>query len=172
MDMKTPMLVIVGSLSLMARAPAASVTVSDTSSALPGLALDATAMLIDAGLQPRGTGGGKLVVEARGLHCDRRSNAPVDAADPHAGVPTLKCRINAKNEKDTKSGQPFAEARAMSDLLEKIQSAGNNGGVAFSDCAMGGYCGTFARAISCTIDTKVENLNNGGRWSCTFTDGQ
>jgi hypothetical protein len=172
MNPKTPVLVTVSLLSLMWGASAASVTVSDTSSTLPGVALDTTAILIDAGLQPHNAGGGKFTVEAKGFHCDRRSNAPVDAADPHAGVPTLKCRINAKNEKDTKSGQPFAEARAMSDLLEKIQNAGNNGGVAFSDCAMGGYCGTIARAISCTIDTKIENLDNGGRWSCTFTDGQ
>jgi hypothetical protein len=167
-----PMFGVVGALALMPGALAASVAVSDTSSTLPGVALEATAMLIDVGLQPRGTGGGKFTVEAKGFHCDRRSNAPVDSADPHAGVATLKCRINATNEKDTKSGQPFAEARAMSDLLEKIQNAGNNGGVAFGDCAMGGYCGTFARAITCTIDSKIENLSNGGRWTCTFTDGQ
>jgi hypothetical protein len=37
---------------------------------------------------------------------------------------------------------------------------------------VGGYCGTFARSISCTIDTTIDNLNNGGRWICTFTDGQ
>jgi hypothetical protein len=172
MKITAPMLVIVCSLTLFSPALAASVTVSDTSAALPGLALDATAMLLDAGLPVHAAGGGKFMVEAKGFHCDRRSNAPVDAADPHAGVPTLKCRINAKNIKDTKSGKPFAEARALSDLLDKVQSSGSNGGVAFSDCALGGYCGTFARAISCTIDTMIEKLNNGGRWTCTFTDGQ
>jgi hypothetical protein len=128
-------------------------------------------MLVDAGLRLSGSAG-KFTVEAQGFHCDQRSNAPVDAADPHAGLPTLKCRINAKNERDTTSGQPFAEGRAMTDILEKIQNAADNGGVAFSDCAMGGYCGTFVRAIKCTIDTHVENLNNGGRFACTFTDGQ
>jgi hypothetical protein len=128
-------------------------------------------MLIDAGLRVTG-GGGKFTVEAEDFHCDQRSNAPVDAADPHAGLPTLKCRINAKNERDTKSGQPFAEGRAMTDILDKIENAAENGGVAFGDCAMGGYCGTFVRAIKCTIDTRVENLNDGGRWACTFTDGQ
>jgi hypothetical protein len=171
MNLKASMLLIVGSLALMSAALAASVTVSDTSSALPGVALDATAMLIDAGLRVRAAGG-KFVVEAKGFHCDRRSNAPLDAADPHAGVPALKCRINAKNEKDTRSGRTFAEARAMTDLLEKIQNAGNNGGVAFSDCAAGGYCGIFAPSISCTIDTAIDNFSNGGRWACTFTDGQ
>jgi hypothetical protein len=173
MNVTAPMLAIVGSLlPLMSAALAASVTVSDTSPGLPGVALDATAILIDAGLRVRSSGSGKLTVEAKGFHCDRRSNAPLVAADPHAGLPALKCRINAKNEKDTKSGQPFAEARAMTDLLEKIQNANDNGGVAFGDCAMGGYCGTFARAISCTIDTTIENFIDGGRWTCTFTDGQ
>src|SRR5258708_7489143 len=166
------MLVVFGSLTLISSALAASVTISDTSAVLPGVALDATAMLIDAGLPVHNTGGGKFMVEAKGFHCDRRSNAPVDPADPHAGVPTLKCRINAKNVKDTKTGKVFAEARAMSVLLDKVQNSSSNGGVGFSDCALGGYCGTFARAISCTIDTMIENLNNGGRWSCTFTDGQ
>jgi hypothetical protein len=149
---------------------AASVTVSDTSAGLPGVALDATAILIDAGLQLRNIGGGKFTVEAKGLHCDRRSNAPLDAADPHAGVATLKCRINARNEKDSKIGQPFAEGRAMTELLDKIDAG--DSGVHFSDCAMGGYCGTYVRTITCTIDTTVQNFIASGRWSCVFTDGE
>ncbi len=170
MSVKPPLLVVVGLVSAVSAAGAASVTVSDTAPGLPGVALEATAILVDAGLPVRGSG--KLTVEVKGFHCDSRSNAPLDAADPHAGLPSLQCRINAKNERDTKSGQPFAEARAMTHLLDKIQNAKDNGGVAFGDCAMGGYCGTFARSISCSIDTKVENFINGGRWSCTFTDGQ
>jgi len=170
MSVKASLLVIFGLLSGVSAAPAASVTVSDTTPGLPGVAVEATAMLVDAGLPVRGSG--KLTVEVKGFHCDSRSNGALDAADPHGGLPTLKCRINAKNEKDGKSGQPFAEARALTHLLDKIQNAKDNGGVAFGDCAMGGYCGTFARSISCSIDTKVENFINGGRWSCTFTDGQ
>jgi hypothetical protein len=169
--MKLPLLAIGGSLFLTVAAHAASFTVSDKSAKLPGVAREVVAMLIDAGLRPIGSGG-KFTVEAQGLHCDQRSNAPVDAADLHAGLPSLKCRINAKNERDATSGQPFAEGRAMTDILEKIQNAAENGGVAFSDCAMGGYCGTFVRLIKCTIDTHVENLNNGGRFACVFTDGQ
>jgi hypothetical protein len=170
--MKLPALVIACSSPLVSVGLAASVTISDTSSALPGVAAEVSAMLIDAGLQPQDSGGGKLTVEARGFHCDRRSNAPLDAADPHAGLPTLKCRLNAKNLRDTKTGQPFAEARAMTDLLQKIQDSGESGGVQFGDCAMGGYCGTFVPSIKCTINTIIENFSNGGRWACTFSDGQ
>ena len=169
--MKVPLLVVVCSLPMTSACLAASVTVSDTSSGLAGVAADTTALLIDAGVRVQNSGAGKLTVEIQGLHCDRRSNAPLDAADPHAGLPTLKCRINAKNERDTKTGQPFLEARAMMDLLQKIQDSKPGGGVAFGDCAMGGYCGTFA-AIRCTINTAVENFRDGGRWACTFTDGQ
>jgi hypothetical protein len=166
------LLAIASALPLMTPAWAASVTVSDTSAALPGVAADTTAILLDAGLPAHSSGGGKFKVEARGFHCDRRSNGPLDAADPHAGLPTLKCRLNAKNLKDTKTGRPFAEARAMTDLLQKIQDSSASGGVQFGDCASGGYCGTYARSITCTIDTSIDNFNNGGRWACTYTDAQ
>jgi hypothetical protein len=26
--------------------------------------------------------------------------------------------------------------------------------------------------VAITIDTKIDNFSNGGRWSCDFTDGQ
>jgi hypothetical protein len=169
--MRTSLLVIGCALPLMTPGWAASVTVSDTSAALPGVAADTTAILLDAGLPARRSGGGKFTVEARGFHCDRRSNGPLDAADPHAALPTLKCRLNAKNLKDTKTGRPFAEARAMTDLLQKIQDSSGSG-AQFGDCASGGYCGTYARSIACTIDTSIDNFNNGGRWACAYTDGQ
>ena len=61
----------------------------------------------------------------------------------------------------------------MVDLLQKVQDskAGASPGPAFTDCAMG-YCGTFAKSIKCTIDTKIDNFSNGGRWTCVYTDGQ
>jgi hypothetical protein len=68
MSVKVPRLVIVGLLSGVSAAPAASVTVSDTASGLPGVALDAIAMLVDAGLPLRSSGGGKLTVEVKGFH--------------------------------------------------------------------------------------------------------
>ncbi|HEY2228949.1 MAG TPA: hypothetical protein VGI22_14660 [Xanthobacteraceae bacterium] len=170
--MRTPLLAIFCAASLLSPARAASVTVSDMSAALPGVAADVTAMLLDAGLKARRSGGAKFTVAARGLHCDRRSNAPLDAAHPHAGLPTLKCRLGARNLKDTRTGRPFAEARAITDLLQKIQDSSESGGVQFGDCASGGYCGTYVLSIACIIDTSVENFSNGGRWACTFTDGQ
>jgi hypothetical protein len=148
---------------------AASVTVADSSTTLQGVAAATTAALIDARLRVRNAGGGNFTVEARGLHCDSYSNAPLDAADPHAGLPTLKCRVHARNKKDTRSGRRFGDGRAINDLLQKVQDAG---GIQLIDCASGGYCGTFAKSIKCTINTTIDNFNNGGRWSCVFTDGQ
>ena len=95
----------------------------------------------------------------------RRSTPPTR----DAGLPTLKCRINSENKRGTTAGQVFGEGRAMTDLLQKVGSP--NTGAAFTDCAMG-YCGTFAKSIKCTIDTKIDNFSNGGRWTCVFTDGQ
>jgi hypothetical protein len=150
---------------------AASVTVPDNSPTMPNVAATATAVLLDAGISAKKAGGGNFVVEAKGIHCDQHSNGPVDAADPHAGLPTVKCRIDAQNKKDTKSGRPFAEARTIFDLFDKVQQSGG-GGIQLTDCAMGGYCGAFAKSIRCTINTAVDDYSKGGRWSCVFTDGQ
>ena len=50
-----------------------------------------------------------------------------------------------------------------------IQNSSAGGGTVFTDCAMG-YCGTFAKSITCTIDTTDLNYSNGGPW-CTYADG-
>jgi hypothetical protein len=147
---------------------AASVTVSDKSTPLAGVAAATTALLLDAGIKPQNAGGGVLTVEAKNFHCDQHSNAAVDASSVRAGLPTLKCRINSQNKRGATAGQPFGPGQAMTDVLERVQNAG---GVAFTDCGMG-YCGTFAKSIKCTIDTKIDNFSNGGRWTCDFTDGQ
>jgi hypothetical protein len=157
------------SLVMTSVALSASVTVSDQSPALPGVAATATALLLDAGLKPQNAGNGVVVVEAKNFHCDQHSNAALDASNPRAGLPTLKCRINSENKRGTAAGQIFGEGRAMTDLLQKV--GGPNSGAAFTDCAMG-YCGIFAKSIKCTIDTRIENFSNGGRWTCVFTDGQ
>jgi hypothetical protein len=166
--MKTLLAASICSLAMTSASFAASVTVSDKSTTLPGVAAATTALLLDAGLKPQNAGGGVLTVEMRNLHCDQHSNAAVDASSVSAGLPTLKCRINSQNKRGTTIGQPFGDGRPMTDLLQKVQDAG---GAAFIDCAMG-YCGTFARSINCIIDTKIGNFSNGGRWTCLFTDGQ
>jgi hypothetical protein len=107
------------------------------------------------------------MVDAKNFHCDQA----LDASSVRAGLPTLKCRINSQNKRGTTVGQRFGEGRAMTELLQKVQGSNPPGGAAFSDCGMG-YCGIFAKSIKCTIDTKIGNFSNGGRWSCVFTDGQ
>jgi hypothetical protein len=173
--MKILFAALICSLTMATAAHSASITVPDNSSALAGVAAATTALLLDSGLKPQNTGGGVFVVEAKNFHCDQNSNAAVDAKSVRAGLPTLKCRTNSPNKRGATAGPPFGEGRAMTDLLQKVQDskAGSSasGGAAFTDCAMG-YCGTFAKSIKCTIDTKIDNYSNGGRWSCVFTDGQ
>jgi len=166
--MKTILAASILSLAVTTAASSATVTVPDNSSTLGGVAAATTALLLDSGLKPKNAGGGVLVVEAKNFHCDQLTNAAMDAMNMHAGLPTLRCRTNAPNKRGTTSGPLFGDGRALVDLLQKVQNAG---GVAFTDCAMG-YCGTFAKSIKCTIDTKIDNYSNGGRWSCVFTDGQ
>jgi hypothetical protein len=151
-------------------AGAASVTVPDNSTSLAGVAAATTALLLDAGLKPQNAGGGVFVLDAKNFHCDQHLNGALDASSVRAGLPTLKCRINSQNKRGTTAGQPFGGGRAMTELLQKVQGS-NPPGAAFSDCGMG-YCGIFAKSIKCTIDTKIGNFSNGGRWSCVFTDGQ
>ena len=146
----------------------ASVTVPDNSTGLAGVAGAATALLLDAGVRPQNSGSGVFVLEVKSFHCDQHLNGALDASNPRAGLPSLKCRINSQNRRGATAGQPFGEARAMTDLLQKVQGGG---GVAFTDCGMG-YCGIFAKSIRCTIDTKIGDFGKSGRWSCVFTDGQ
>jgi hypothetical protein len=119
-------------------------------------------------VRPQTSGSGMFVLEVRSFHCDQHLNGALDASNPRAGLPSLKCRINSQNRRGATAGQPFGEARAMTDLLQKVQGGG---GVAFTDCGMG-YCGIFAKSIRCTIDTKIGDFGKSGRWSCVFTDGQ
>jgi hypothetical protein len=150
---------------------AASVTVVDSTAALPGVAQATAALMLDAGLPVHNAGGGKRTVEAKKFHCDERNNGALDPSNVHAGLETLTCRINSKNQKGTNAGQRFGDARALRDLLSKIQESSASGGTTFIDCATG-YCGVFAKSITCTIDTNIQDFANGGRWSCTYVDGQ
>jgi hypothetical protein len=150
---------------------AASVTVVDSTAALPGVAQATAALLLDAGLPVHNAGGGKRTVEAKKFHCDERNNGALDPSDVHAGLETLTCRINSKNQKGTTAGQPFGDRRALRDLLVQIQESSAGGGTTFNDCATG-YCGVFAKSITCTIDTGIQSFGTGGRWSCTYVDGQ
>jgi hypothetical protein len=152
-------------------AGAASVTVPDNSTGLAGVAAATTALLLDAGVKPQNAGGGVFVLDAKNFHCDQNLNGALDASNVRAGLPALKCRINSQNKRGTSAGQPFGEGRAMTEQLQRVQGSNPPGGAAFSDCGMG-YCGIFAKSIKCTIDTKIGNFSNGGRWTCVFTDGQ
>jgi hypothetical protein len=147
----------------------ASITVSDQSKTLPGVAKATTTILLNAGLPVRKIGKDRFVVEATGFHCDRHSNGALDYSDPSAGIESEKCRIKAENQKDTTTGQPFGDFHAMVALLDEIQQKNENFNA--SDCGMG-YCGLFIKNITCTIRTDVQNFDDGGRWQCTYADGQ
>ena len=170
--MKTPCTASVFLFAFLSPSFGASITVADPSTTLPGVAVETLSLLLDAGLPLKNIGNARFSLEAKNFHCDQYARGALDASDPVAGIPTIKCRIESENRKDTHTGRPFAEGRAMDDLLQKIQDSNVRGYVHFSDCAMGGYCGTFVKSIICTIDSTIQNYTNGGRWSCTFVDGQ
>jgi hypothetical protein len=136
------MLAAFACLMLASAAGAASVTVPDNSTGLAGVAAATTALLLDAGIKPRNAGAGVFTLEAKNFHCDQSLNGALDASNVRAGLPALRCRINSQNKRGTTAGQPFGDARAMTDLLQKVQGSNPAGGAAFSDCGME-YCGIF-----------------------------
>ena len=152
-----------------APASAATIAITDRATDLPETARVTVGILMDAGVPVRNLGGQRYVIEVHGFHCDLRSRDALGAEDPTGGVSTVKCRIGADSTQDTKTGKPFGEGRALLETLEEIQQ--KRGGVVFSDCGMG-YCGAYAPTIRCTINTKVESYEHGGRWACTYTDEQ
>jgi len=152
-----------------APASAASITITDRVADLPETARETVGILMDAGIPARKVGDHRFVVEVHGFHCDLRSRDADDPDDPTAGVPTRKCRFGADSLQGTTAGKPFAEGRALLDILEEI--AQKRKGLVFSDCGMG-YCGAYAPTIRCTINTKIESYEHGGRWACTYTDEQ
>jgi hypothetical protein len=150
---------------------AATVIVSNDTGDLGNVAADMTAALLSSELVPLDVGDGQFALEAFYIHCSERSHTNWDSANPLAGLRTVVCRMNSEEGVDTKKGQVLADGQVLVDLLVKIQSSPNNGGVRFRDCAMGGYCGTFLKSIRCTINTLVE-VSVRGRWSCVLVDGQ
>src|SRR4029453_4439883 len=87
----------------------AAVTVSDNSTSLAGVAGATTALLLDAGVRPPTSGSGMFILEVRSFHCDQHLNGALDASNPRAGLPSLKCRINSPNRRGATAGQPFGE---------------------------------------------------------------
>ena len=62
------------------------------------------------------------------------------------------------------------EARSFEVQSKQIQDSSASGGTTFVDCAMG-YCGVFAKSITCTINSNIQDFSSGGRLSCTYVDG-
>lgn len=164
--MKVVLVASVCSIVLKSAALSASVTVAGD---MAGVAATTAALLLDAGVVPKNAGGGVFVLEARNVHCDLYSNTAVDAFNFRAALPTIKCRINSRNMRRAQAGRALGDGRAMAELLRKAQA---DGGVEFSDCAMGGYCSIFAKTVRCSIDTKIDEFDSGRRWSCVFDDGR
>jgi hypothetical protein len=149
---------------------AGSVTISDQSTALPAVARETVTILVNAGLPIKQTGKNLFTVAVSALHCQAQSNEALDASAPQAGLETYSCRINSENSFGTSKGQPFAEAGVIREVLAAIEDKMGDK-VTLTDHAMG-KSNTFAKLISCVIHADVENFDNGGRWACSFTDGQ
>ena len=100
-------------------------------------------------------------------------------AAQQAFLQILASSLTAAEQKATATQGRVTERRlnayeyenALRDLLQKIQESSASGGTTFIDCATG-YCGVFAKSITCTIDTNIQDFATGGRWSCTYVDGQ
>jgi hypothetical protein len=157
--------VIAALISPLALAASVTVKSNDAKEALQPLPQKTIGILTDAGFKLKDAGNGVFTVEVKNYHCDYRHRGAWPSEDPVAGVPTTVCRYNSKNVQDTKKGRIFREAYGMDSVLSVLDT---EGGVLFTDCGMG-YCGTFAKSISCSVDTKIQEFS-AGRFACTYTD--
>lgn len=119
-------------------------------------------VFLNSGFQFKKLNDGIFLMSAKNVHCDYRHNGALDSEDPKAGVATTSCRVNSEDVKDSRKGKVVKESYA---LLEAL------GDLKLDDCAMG-YCGAFAEAIDCTVDTKIGNQSGEGRFTCTIESGQ
>jgi hypothetical protein len=149
---------------------AGTVEISDNSKILPGVAHQTTGILVNAGAPIEKISKDVYVVTAHGLNCEERTNNAVDSGEPESALETYKCRINSDNSFGSTKGQPFGDAGIMLELLGDIE-AKTSEKVIFTDTAMG-QSSTYVKTISCTIHTNIDNIENGGRWSCVYTDWQ
>jgi hypothetical protein len=160
--MKTLALVFACFLAITARAETISFSDQDPNEDRASIAVELISALRDGGLKFKAGENGTFTISAKNIRCDSRHNGALDSADPQAGVPTTKCRINTRNVRDSRKGSSLREASDLNNLLAVRLELG--------DCAMG-YCGVWAQSIQCTVDTKVEQFIGGGRFRCTVNTG-
>lgn len=160
--MKTLALVFACFLTVTAQAETISFSDQDPNEDRASIAVELISALRDGGLKFKAAENGTYSISAKNLRCDSRHNGALDSANPEAGVPSTKCRINTKNVRDSKRGSALLESSAVNSLLA--------GRLELGDCAMG-YCGLWIESLNCTVDTKVEEFIGGGRFSCTVDTG-
>lgn len=124
-------------------------------------------ILTDHGFKLKLLGGEKYGITVKAIHCDFRHRAAYDG--PIGGIATEVCRYNSKNQIDSVKGHKLSDSHEFAQLVERVQNSQAGGGL-FTDCAMG-YCGTFVKTLTCTVDVKIQDFF-AGRFTCALTDAE
>ncbi|MBC7428686.1 MAG: hypothetical protein H7336_08760 [Bacteriovorax sp.] len=95
-----------------------------------------------------------------GLRCDTQSRDALYPDYSNAGLPSVKCYVNAAPER-LGAGSPIQESRYINSLINVIEAKANG---EYSDCSMGGKCSSYIALIKCRIDLNQEEMHNA--YSC------
>jgi hypothetical protein len=97
-----------------------------------------------------------------GLRCDSLSRDNLYPDFSNAGLPSIKCYVNAVPEMNG-IGIPVQESRFIQSLINIIEAKAYGD---YSDCSMGGKCSSFIASIICTLDLNQDEMHKA--YSCTI----
>lgn len=122
------------------------------------------ATFVDQGFKQTETRKGVWELTIKKLRCDAHTRDVLYPDYSNAGLPSVKCFINASVERGGK-GKVIQESRFIEELISRIENHVPE--AQYSDCAMGGKCSSFIKVIHCISDLNKEEMHDA--FSCSFT---
>ena len=122
------------------------------------------ATFVDQGFRQTETRKGVWELTIKNLRCDTHTRDVLYPDYSNAGLPEVKCFVNAVPERGGR-GKAVQESRFIDELINRIEEHVPD--VHYGDCAMGGKCTSFIKAIHCISDLNQAEMHDA--FSCSFT---
>ncbi len=144
------------SASAMASENGVWLTSADEDSTVAKIPQSLMAIFVDQGFKQKEISPKIFELSVTNLRCDYQSRDALYPDQSNAGLPSVKCYINASPEMNGK-GVKIEESRYLQGLLDTI---GDKRGLDAKDCAMCGKCVTFVKTIRCWLDLNMEEMKD------------